>query len=58
MVIDPGVLMVVSFMVLMAGCYMGLVWLVDAIIRWSIDSGWFWFTVAPVATAIWLSNIW
>lgn len=57
-VLTPDALMVVSFMAVLAGVYLGLLWLIDNIVQWLWDNGWFWVTAVPVATAIWLSNIW
>lgn len=56
--LTPDALMVVSFLVMYAGVYLGLLWLVDVIVQWLWDHGWFWVTAAPLATVIWLSNIW
>lgn len=58
MVIDPDVIKVVSFMLLMAGGFLGLLYVIDEAVQWAMDNGLFWYVVAPVGTAIWLSNLW
>lgn len=47
-----------SFMAVSAGVYLGLLWIIDNIVQWLWDNGWFWVTAVPLATVIWLSNIW
>lgn len=58
MVIDADVIKVVSFMLLMAGGFLGLLWLVDQAVQWAVDNGLFWYVVAPVGTIILMANIW
>lgn len=50
-------LMVISFMTMFAGGFLGLLWLIDNIFQWLMDEGLFWWVAIPVATAIWMSNL-
>lgn len=49
--------MVVSFMAVFAGGFIGALWVIDNIFQWLMDEGLFWWVAVPVATAIWMSNL-
>lgn len=49
--------MVVSFMTVFAGGFLGLLWLIDNIFQWLMDEGLFWWVAVPVGTAILMSNM-
>jgi len=50
-------LMVVSFMAVFAGGYIGLLLLVERTVRWVLDSGLFWYVATPVVTLIWMAHL-
>lgn len=50
-------LMVVSFMTVLAGTYLILLWVIDLVIQWVVDNGLFWWVAVPTATAIMLANM-
>lgn len=50
-------IMVVSFMTVFAGGFLGLLWLIDNVMQWLMDEGLFWWVAVPAATAIWMSNL-
>jgi hypothetical protein len=50
-------LMVVSFMAVYAGGFLGLLWLIDNLMQWLMDEGLFWWVAVPVGVAILMSNL-
>lgn len=58
MVIDLDTVKVLSFLAIYAGVFLGLLWLIDELMQWAMDHGWFWYVCAPVGAVIWMSNIW
>lgn len=56
-VMSQDELMVVSFLAVYAGGFLGLLWLTDQVVQWMWDHGLFWYIAAPVATVIWMANL-
>jgi hypothetical protein len=50
-------LMVVSFMAVYAGGFLGLLWLIDNLMQWLMDEGLVWWVAVPVGVAILMSNL-